>query len=65
MSKVLGFWIIIPLFLNLVAPRSISSRPCAQLASAHLQDLNVGTQDKQAAVIDKSKVFHERIKVLV
>lgn len=51
-----------PNFSRACDRRAISNRAGAQLASALLQDLNVVTPKNQAAVIDKSKVFRERLK---
>lgn len=52
----------LPSFSRACDRRAISNRAGAQLASALLQDLNIVTPDNQAAVIDKSKVFRERVK---
>ena len=52
----------LPSFSRACDRTAISSRAGAQLASALLQDLNVVTPENQAAVIDKSKVFRERVK---
>lgn len=52
----------LPSFSRACDRRAISNRAGAQLASALLQDLNVVTSENQAAVIDKSKVFRERLK---
>lgn len=52
----------LPSFSRACDRRAISNRAGAQLASALLQDLNVVTPDNHTAVIDKSKVFRERLK---
>lgn len=57
-----GLPVNLPYFSRACDRRAISNRAGAQLASALLQDLNVVTPENQAAVIDKSKVFRERLK---
>lgn len=52
----------LPSFSRACDCRAISSRAGAQLASALSQDLNIVTPENQAAVIDKSMVFRERVK---
>lgn len=52
----------LPSFSRACDRRAISNRAGAQLASALLQDLNIISPDNQAAVIDKSKIFRERLK---
>lgn len=57
-----GLPVNLPSFSRACDRRAISNRARAQLASALLHDLNVVTPENQVAVIDKSKVFHERVK---
>lgn len=52
----------LPLFSRACDRRAISSRAGAQLATALLKDLNVVNCENQTAVVDKSKIFCEKIK---
>ncbi|XP_050508651.1 uncharacterized protein LOC126885902 [Diabrotica virgifera virgifera] len=57
-----GLPVNLSLFYRACDRRGISNRAGAQLVSALLQDLNVISPENQAAVIDKSKIFRERLK---